>query len=169
MKAVDASVLCLAVNRFAPEHARAAALLEELANDERPWALPWPAAHEFLARVTHPHSVARALRAEDAWGFLSELGASASVRWLGTTDRHAEAVADVLTLTRGGDAGLPPGFELAVVLREHGVRELLTTDHGMRRFRFLDVRDPVHGAAWSSGERPRRRYRTLGAAAKTPT
>ena len=56
---------------------------------------------------------------------------------------------------------MPPGLETAVLLREHGVRELLSADRGMRRFAFLGVRDPVHGEAWSPAERPARRYRVL--------
>jgi predicted nucleic acid-binding protein len=161
MRAVDTSVLAYAVNRGAPEHARAARSLEELANGDRPWALPWPAVHEFLARVTHRHEVARALRPADAWAFVEELTRSAGARLLGATPRHAAVAAEVLELAKGDFTGLPPGFELAVVLREHGVRELLSCDAGMRRFRFLDVRDPVHGALWTPEERPARRYRTL--------
>ena len=164
MRAVDASILAWAVNRYAPEHARAAAVLDELANGERAWALPWPAVHEFLARVTHPHAVARALRPAEAWTFVEELSQSPSLRFLGPTPRHAEAAAEVLALLRGDRPGLPPGFEVAVVLREHGVRELLTADRGMRRYRFIEVRDPVHGEPWSPAEKPTRRYRTLGPA-----
>ncbi len=160
MRAVDASLLAFALNRGAPEHARAAAALEDLANADAPWALPWPAVHEFLERVTHRHAVARALRPVDAWGFVEELARSASVRFLGATPRHAAVAAEVLDLVRG-EPGLPPGFELAVVLREHGVRELLSCDRGMRRWRFLDVRDPVHGELWTPAESPARRYRSL--------
>lgn len=161
MRAVDASLLAYSINRYAPEHARAAAALEELANGERPWALPWPAVHEFLASVTHPHAVARALRPADAWAFVEELGRSASLRWLGATERHAAAAAEVLELVADAGAGWPTGFETAVVLREHGVRELLSADRGMRRYRFLDVRDPVHGELWTPADPPARRYRTL--------
>jgi hypothetical protein len=161
MRAVDTSVLAYAVNRFAPEHARAAAALEDLANDERPWALPWPAVHEFLERVTHRHAVARALRPADAWGFVEELARSASVRFLGPTERHPGVLAEVLEAVRDGTPGLPAGFEIAVVLREHGVRELLSCDRGMRRYRFLEVRDPVHGELWTPAAPPARRYRTL--------
>src|SRR5262245_30758734 len=46
--AVDAGLLALAVNRYSPEHARAAELLESLANGDAEWALPWSAVHEFL-------------------------------------------------------------------------------------------------------------------------
>ncbi len=161
MIAVDTSILAFAANRFAPEHPRAVEVLESLAGGEQPWALPWPAAHEFLERVTHPHGVVRPLRAADAWAFLEALRASPSLRLIGPGERHAEAAADVLTLSADHTGSLPPGFAIAVVLREHGVRELLTADTGMRRYRFLDVRDPLHEAPWLPSEAPRRRYRTL--------
>jgi predicted nucleic acid-binding protein len=160
--AVDAGLLVLGVNRYAPEHARAAELLESLANGDDEWALPWSAVHEFLAFVTHPYAVARVLGADDAWGFIHALAASPVLRFLGPTERHAEACAEVLALRDPAvPGGLDPSFETAVLLREHGVRELLSTDPGMRRWRFLDVRDPVKGEPWSPGVRPARRYRTL--------
>jgi uncharacterized protein len=161
MRAVDASILAYAVNRYAPEHPRAAVVVTDLANGEAPWCLPWPAVHEFLARVTHPHAVARALRPVDAWSFVDELARSHSLRFLGPTERHATVAAEVLALRQSDSPGMPTGLELAVVLREHGVRELLSADRGMRRYRFLDVRDPVHGELWSPAERPGRRYRVL--------
>lgn len=166
MIAVDTSLLAYAANRFAPEHPRAVEVLESLAEGAQPWALPWPAAHEFLERVTHPHGVVRPLRASDAWAFIAALRQSPTLHLLGPGPRHAAAAAEVLEL--GADAAdtLPPGFAVAVVLREHGVRELLSADLGMRRYRFLDVRDPLHEEPWRPGERPRRRYRTLQARAR---
>jgi len=166
--AVDTGLLALAVNRFAPEHARAAELLESLANGAEPWALPWSVVHEFLAFVTHPHAVSRVLGPDAAWAFVETLAQSPSLELLSPTDRHAEACAEVLSL-RDPDArsaGAPPGgldasFAHAVILREHGVRELLSTDPGMRRWRFLDVRDPLRGEPWTPAAPPARRYRTL--------
>ena len=161
MRALDTSLLAYAANRFAPEHARAAIVLEELANGERPWALPWSVVHEFLALVTHPHAVARTMRATDAWGFIEELAHSPSLHFLGPTSRHAAVVTEMLALSANEGAGLPAGFDTAVLLREHGVRELLSCDRSMRLYRFLEVRDPVHGELWTPAEPPRRRYRTL--------
>ena len=68
MIAIDTSLLAYAINRYAPEHGRAAAALEALASGDTPWGVPWPVVHEFLGLVTHPHRVARVLRARDAWG-----------------------------------------------------------------------------------------------------
>lgn len=160
MIAVDATVLAYGVNRFAPEHPRAAAVLEELVNGDRPWALPWPAVHGFLAFVTHPHAVARPLGAGDACAFLDRLRESPTLRMLGPTDRHATVLGELLAAAPPGPAA-PGGLELAVVLREHGVRELLSSDRAMRRFTFLSVRDPLHGDPWTPRSRPGRRYRVL--------
>ena len=160
MIALDTSLLAYAVNRFAPEHPKAAAVVEELVNGDLPWALPWSVVHEFLHLVTHPHAVARALKPSDAWGFVGQVVASPAVRMLSPTERHGQVLVEVL-----GDApaedGTPPGLETAVLLREHGVRELLSADRGMRRFPFLLVRDPVHGEPWAPGMKPARRYRVL--------
>src|SRR6185436_3230883 len=126
--AVDAGLLVLGVNRFAPEHARAAELLEALANGDAEWALPWSVVHEFLAFVTHPYAVARVLGPDEAWGFIDSLASCPVLRFLGPTPRHAGACAEVLAL-RDAEApgGLDPSFETAVILREHGFRELLST------------------------------------------
>lgn len=160
MIAVDASLLVHAVNRGGPGHGRAAAVLEGLVNGETAWVLPWPAVDDFLAFVTHPHRVARVLTARHAWAFAAEVGSSPSVRWLAPGERHGAALAEVLELA-AITGPPPPGFALAVVLREHGVRELLTTDRGMRRFPFLDLVDPIHGEPWTPNTPPIRRYRRL--------
>lgn len=162
MIAVDAGLLALAANRGAPGHARAAALLESLAGGETPWVLPWSAVHEFLGFVTHRHAVARPLRPADAWAFVEALVRSPQVRLVGPTERHATVAAEVLARFDGGGADtLDRSFELAVVLREHGVREVLSTDPGLGRWTFLEVRDPLEGEPWTPGGPPASRYRTL--------
>jgi len=160
MFALDTSVLAFAVNRYAPEHPRAARLLEELVNGSTPWALPTPVLHEFVSRVTHPHAVARPLRPAEAAAYLEQVLESPSVRVLAATSEHAAVLLDLLG-SIDAPGGVLPGFEIAVLLREHGVRELLSADRGMRAFSFLTVRDPLHGEPWSPTERPTRRYRRL--------
>lgn len=162
MIAVDSGLLVLAANRFSHEHVRATALLESLAEGEAPWAVTWSAVHEFLGFVTHPHAVARVLGATEAWGFIEALTGSPSLSLIGPTEHHAASCAEVLALAGVGAAGiLDPSFATAVILREHGVRELLSTDPAMSRWGFLDVRDPLKGDSWTPLARPARRYRTL--------
>ena len=160
MIALDTGILAAAVNRFAPAHARAAEVVEQLVNGEREWALPWRVVHEVLALITHPHAVARPLRPSEAWGFLGLVIASPAARLLAPGPRHAEALVETLAAA-GAERGLPTGLEIAVVLREHGVRELLSADPGMRRYPFLSVTDPLHAPGWRSDAPPERRYRVL--------
>ena len=162
MIAVDTSILAFAVNRYAREHARAAATLDALANGDAPWALPWPVVDEFVRFVTRPHVAPRPLAPSDALGFIDALLGSASVATIGPTDHHAAVMAGLLAEAARHEH-VPPGFEIAAVLREHGVRELLSADTGMRRFAFLTVIDPVHGPAWTPASAPARRYRRLAA------
>jgi len=112
--------------------------------------------HDLLAALRGRHS----LKPSDAWSFVGQVIASPSVRMLGPTERHGQVLVEVLGAAPT-EGGTPPGLETAVLLREHGVRELLSADRGMRRFPFLSVRDPVHGEAWAPGMKPARRYRVL--------
>ncbi len=160
MIALDAGILACAINRFAPGHARASQVVEDLVNGERPWALPWPVVHDVLRLVTHPHAVARPLRPSEAWGFLGLVVASPAVRMLGPTGRHGEALVEVMG-SAGGERGVPAGLEIAAVLREHGVRELLSADPGMSRYPFLTVIDPFRAPGWTPDSPPARRYRVL--------
>ena len=157
---MDTSILAFAVNRHAPEHPRAARVVETLVNGEHPWALPWSVAHEFARFVTHPHATARPLAPREAVSFIETLLTSPSATALAPTPRHLAVLAE-LTESIGADTRMPAGIETAALLREHGVRELLSVDRGMRRFAFLTVVDPIHGPAWSPGGQPARRYRSL--------
>lgn len=159
MIAVDSGILAYAVNRHAPEHRRAATVIEELVNGDVPWALPWPVVHEFLRLVTHPHVAPRPLKPSDAWGFVGQLIASPFTHTLAPTERHDQVLVEVMAMSLGD--GLPPGLETAILLREHGIRDLLSSDRAMKRFSFLTVRDPLRGAPWSPDSPPLRRYRTL--------
>lgn len=170
MRALDTGVLLSAINRQVPEHVRAVSVLENLVGSERPWGLPVSVVHEFLRIVTHPHTTARALSPVDALGFVDSLLESSAALLLTPTAHHTRVIRDVLLLIDAG-RGLPPGFETAVLCREHDVRELLSADRAMRAFPFLAIRDPLHGAAWSPDEAPLRRYRRLsgrGARARQP-
>jgi predicted nucleic acid-binding protein len=158
MIAVDTPILLFAVNRYAPEHRRAAALLEDLAGGDTPWAVTWTGLHEFLRRVTHRHAVAHPLAPELAGGFVREILASPSVRLLGPTARHAAVLAEVLG-TLPAEEPVPDVLEQAVLFHEHGVRTVLTTDTAWRDFDFLTTVDPFR-QKWPS-EPERRRYRRL--------
>lgn len=54
MIAVDTNLLVYAHREDSLWHAVAYRCIEQLTEATRPWAIPWPCVHEFLAISTHP-------------------------------------------------------------------------------------------------------------------
>src|SRR3989338_1313275 len=66
MIAVDTNILVYAHRSDSPSHQAAERRLTELAEGGRPWAIPWPCLHEFLAIATHPRIYRPPTPPEDA-------------------------------------------------------------------------------------------------------
>jgi predicted nucleic acid-binding protein len=160
MIALDTSILLYAVNRHAPGHVRAARVVEDLIHGEPAWGVAGSVVLEFIRRVTHPHAVARPLAARDAVAFVTQVVEAGQARVLLPGPRSLSVLGELIGAVEVAGP-LPAGIETAAILREHGVRELLSCDPGMKRYRFLTVIDPVHGEPWRPGARPERRYRSL--------
>ncbi len=142
MIAVDTNVLVHAHREDSPWHGGASCRMKELAEGKRPWAIPWPCLHEFLAIATHPRiwlpptPLARAIDQVDAWL------ESPSVVLLGEGPGYWEKLKGVL------DAGRVSGpmvhdARVAALALLHGVEELWTADRDFGRFRGLKTRNPL--------------------------
>jgi toxin-antitoxin system PIN domain toxin len=143
---VDTNVLVYAANRDCAEHAAARAAVERWLSASTPWAITWGIAYEFLRLVTHPRIFRRPLRAAEALTFLDPVLASDVVTVLVPTDRHEAVLRDTVA-----EFGTPAGnifhdLHTAVLMREHGVAEIMTADVDFRKFAFLTVTDPVRAA-----------------------
>jgi hypothetical protein len=143
---VDTNILVYAANRDCEEHRAAVATLEGWLAGSEPWALTWGVVYEFLRIATHARIFRRPLAADQALGFLSPLLASELVTVLGPTARH-----EALLRTTVREVGRPAGnlfhdLQTAVIMREHGVGEIMTADMDFRKFPFLTVTDPVRAA-----------------------
>ena len=162
MIAVDSGVLVAAANRFAPEHARAPGCWSRSRTAEQPWALPWSARARVPARSSPTRTRWRVRWSPPRRGaFLEALRRSPTLRLLGPTERHAAVCAEVLESREPGSTGLPGSFLTAVLLREHGVRELLSPDLDMRRWRFLGCATRCTARVGRQATAPARRYRRL--------
>ena len=87
MIAVDTNVLVYAHRREARTGERAYALMAELAEGDRVWAIPWPCCYEFLSVVTNrriwkDHATPQA----QAWRQFQDWTASPSNRMMGETE-----------------------------------------------------------------------------------
>jgi hypothetical protein len=143
---VDTNVLAYAVNRDCDEHRAAGAALEGWLSAPVPWAITWGIVYEFLRVVTHPRIFRRPLTAGQALAFLEPILGADVVTVLAPTARH-----EALLWSTVREFGTPAGnvfhdLQTAVIMREHGISEIMTADTDFRKFSFLTVTNPVHGS-----------------------
>jgi toxin-antitoxin system PIN domain toxin len=140
---VDTNLLLYAVNPDSPDHARARALLDAWRRGERTWFLTWGIVYEFLRVSTHGAVFPRPLDLPTAHAWLDAVLASPRAALLVETERHAEVLAEVIRghpRLRGNPVH---DLHTAVLMREHGVREVRTADTDFHQFPFLEVVNPL--------------------------
>ena len=140
---VDTNILLYAVNTAAPENAAARRFFHDAAARGTPWCVTWSVIYEFLRVSTHHRVFAKPLDAERAWGFVEALLRSGMVGILQPTDRHASVLHQTLAEHPSMAGNLFHDFHTAVLLREHGVSEIITADTDFLQFRFLKVTNPI--------------------------
>ena len=142
MIAVDTNILVYAHREDSPFHEPAFQRVAKLAEGRAVWAIPWPCIHEFIAIVTHPRiyapptPLAQALDQVDAWleaPTLSLLAESAT---------HWPTLRALLAGGRIAGAQVHDA-RIAALCRQHGVRELWSSDRDFNRFAGLTVVNPL--------------------------
>ncbi len=142
MFVVDTNILLYAVNQDSPMHERCAALVAEWRARREAWFLTWGICYEFLRVVTHPRVLEYPWSRGSAWGYVEALLASPGLSVLTETDRHADvgrALIEAVPAVRGN---LFHDAHTAILMREHGIRRIVTNDADFHRFGFVEVIDP---------------------------
>lgn len=147
MNAVDAGILVYAHRVDAPQHARARALLRELAEGPEPWAIPWPCIHEFITVVTDPQlwklptPMPLALAAVRAWR------SSPTLILLSEDDRSFALFEELTAHLDSTRAGLErehvqsSATRVAALALQHGVNTLFTLARDYSQFPRLRVKN----------------------------
>ena len=140
---LDTNTLFYAANGDSPHNAVVRTFLEQRFAEGSPWCLTWGVIYEFLRLATHPRILRSPQSGTEAYRFIESLTERHSVTILTATSRHS----DLLRVTIR-DLARPAGnlfhdIETAVLAREHGVPEIITTDSDFLRFRFLRVTNPL--------------------------
>lgn len=142
MIAVDSNILVYSVREDSPWHRAALACVRELAEGQRPWAIPWPCIHEFIAVVTHPRIYKPPTPLADAILQVDYWLESPTVKLLGEAPGYWDHLKDLLIV--GKSAGsLVNDARVAAMCRSHAVRELWTADRDYNRFEGLRARNPL--------------------------
>lgn len=142
MIAVDTNILVYAHRTDSPFHDRARLTLESLALGVRPWAIPWPCAHEFFAVVTHPRIYRTPTPANAAFAQLRTLQTLANLVFISETDDHLQYL-EPPALAAKAQGGVIHDARIAAICLSHGVAELWSADRDFSRFPALAVRNPL--------------------------
>ena len=142
MIALDTNLLVYAHRRDSEWHDRAAEAVKGLAEARKPWAIPWPCIHEFLAIASHPRIYDPPSRVEAALDQVAAWLESPSLRLLSEGPGYADHLASLLTLSRAAGAKVHDA-RIATLCAYHGVRELWSADRDFSRFPSLTVRNPL--------------------------
>src|SRR2546425_2896489 len=137
----DVNVLVYAHRGDAPDHARYAAWLEEVARGDAAFGLAELVLSAFLRIVTHPRIFTPPTPLEDALAFVEGLRARPNCVPVAPGPRHWELF--TAACRRAGARGnLVPDAYLAALSIESG-SEWVTTDRGFARFQGLRWRHPL--------------------------
>jgi toxin-antitoxin system PIN domain toxin len=139
--AIDTNVLVYARRVEAPFHSQARQLLSELAEGDRPWAIPWACIYEFLRVVTHPRVFDPPTDIDAALEDLESLFDSPSLLLLGESPLHRAHLRRAL-LEGSASGNLVHDAHISALALEHGVSEFLTVDRDFARFPSLRCRNP---------------------------
>lgn len=151
---VDTNVLVYATNELRDEHATCRRRLERWRGQETAWFTTWGVLYEFLRVVSHPKIHRPPWSIDRAMGFVQSLLASPSLVVLTPTTKHSAILAQTVREVPWLAGNLLHDVHTVVLMREHGIRRIVTRDADFRRFPFLEVVDPL-GPEWADRVRER--------------
>jgi len=140
---VDTNILLYAANAGSDSHAPARKFLERHLRSQEPWCTTWPILYEFLRLATHRRVFPKPLTAKAAWDFVEKLISRDEVSILTETSRHAAVLGKVFDELAHPAGNLFHDIHTAALMREHGVREIVTADTDFLQFTFLSVTNPL--------------------------
>jgi toxin-antitoxin system PIN domain toxin len=140
---VDTNIFVYAADGDSPFHVACRDWLEHRRQRPDAWYTTWAILYEFLRVTTHPRVMRRPWNAREAWAFVQGLLASPGLSALVPTQRHADVAEQVIGELPHLTGNLLHDAHTAILMREHGIRQICTRDADFHRFPFLEVLDPL--------------------------
>jgi toxin-antitoxin system PIN domain toxin len=140
---VDTNVLVYAADEDSPHHKRCMERLGLWRQQEAAWYITWSIAYEFLRITTHPRVMHHPWNARQAWRFIMALLDAPGLVVLVQIERHAAVAARVFAEIPHLAGNLAHDAHTAILMREHGIRQIYTRDTDFHRFPFIEPMDPL--------------------------
>lgn len=145
MIALDTNILVYAYREESNFFTLARQALQELAESNQHWAIPWPVIHEFVAIVTHPKIFRPPSPLEEVLRQIDNLSNSPTLRFLGENESYWN---ELKQISLDGQMTGPKFHDarIAAICLSHGVTTLWSADRDFGRIPHLPVVNPlVHG------------------------
>ena len=140
---IDTNVLVYAAKGDSEFHTTCKEFLDRLIDDPSPNYLTWSVSYEFVRVVTHPRVYEVPWDSASALSFIDTLLDAGNFFMLSETDRHLDVLSRTLEDLPAIRGSILHDLHTAVLMREHGIREICTLDSDFYRFPFLTVVDPL--------------------------
>jgi toxin-antitoxin system PIN domain toxin len=147
MLVVDTNVLIYAANRDSPFHAACNGWLEAQRGKPDAWYSTWPIVYEFLRVATHPRVLHKPWTSAEAWVFLKAIFAAPGFSLLVPRNRQADVLEQLLSEMPELAGNIMHDAHTVSLMREHGVRRIVTRDSAFHRFGNIEVFDPASATA----------------------
>ena len=138
---VDTNILLHAVNSDSPCHETDRGSLEAFINGPEQWCLTWGIIYEYLRVATHPRVFKRPLNFDNAYGFITPAIQAENCRILSETGEHQNVLEQSRKQTHRLCGNLLHDLHIAVIMREHGVKEIVTRDQDFKAFSWVCIRE----------------------------
>jgi uncharacterized protein len=139
---LDANLLLYASDDSSKYHDRAHAFLQSVAGGPEIAYVFWPTIMAYLRIATHSGIFSRPLPLDSAIANVDALIRQPHVQTVAESTRFWTAFRG-LAADAAPSGNLVPDAHIVSLMLEHGVRTIWTHDRDFRRFRDIDVRDPL--------------------------
>jgi len=140
---IDTNLLLYGANADAEEHQAAVRFLQAAGGSADLWYFTEGILYEFLRVATHPKVFPRPLRWREAWQFLDPFLSSSSFRIVTAGDGHWSLLEQILGGLTHPTGNLFFDVRTVVLMREHGIRDIYTTDADFLQFAGIRVINPL--------------------------
>jgi toxin-antitoxin system PIN domain toxin len=140
---VDTNVLVYAADADSQFHGPCRDWIERQRRRPDAWYVTWPIIYELLRVTTHPRVLRQPWSTTAAWRFVTALLASPGLTVLIQTERHADVAGEVISELPELAGNIVHDAHTAILMREHGVKQICTRDTDFHRFPFLEIIDPL--------------------------
>jgi toxin-antitoxin system PIN domain toxin len=140
---IDANILLYAANRDSEENPAAVKFLDAAATSPEQWFLTEGIVYEFLRVSTHHKVFPKPLDWKEALDFLNPFLKSPNFLILTADERHWSLLDEILASLTHPAGNLFFDIRTVALMREHGIREIYTTDSDFLQFSNIKVINPL--------------------------